>query len=103
MALVNTPSCMLAICSVTLKDVSSGRLSLSCGFMMTVDTMLVVAGILPIGMPLHEPCLNCMPLVSSWPSQKLMKLPSSLHRALASSIFQPAFLPACLHRLTSPS
>lgn len=45
--------------------------------------MLVAAGILPIGIPLHDPSAICLPFVSSWPAQKLMKFASSLEKPLA--------------------
>lgn len=47
-ALVKVPRSRLATLRVTLKVVSSSRLSLSLGLVMTVETMLVVAGILPM-------------------------------------------------------
>ena len=46
--------------------------------MIIAEIMLPTAGILPMGMPLHDPVVICLPLVISLPSQKLMKLLSSL-------------------------
>lgn len=45
--------------------------------------MLVAAGILPMGIPLQDPPAICLPFVSSWPTQKLMKFASSLEKPLA--------------------
>lgn len=42
------------------------------------EIMLLVAGILPIGMPLHEPEVICWPSVRVSPEQKLMKFAGSL-------------------------
>lgn len=45
---------------------------------MTVETILVEAGISPMTIPLHEPCFCWMPLVNVLPAQKLMKLALSV-------------------------
>jgi len=45
---------------------------------MMAEIMLVVAGIRPMGMPLQEPEVICMPFVSCSPAQKFMKFASSL-------------------------
>jgi len=45
---------------------------------MIAEIMLVVAGILPIGIPLQEPPVFKEPFVRVDPSQKFMKFASSL-------------------------
>jgi hypothetical protein len=45
---------------------------------MMLLIILLVAGILPMTIPLQEPPWTCRPLVRVWPAQKLMKLASSL-------------------------
>jgi hypothetical protein len=76
--LVKKPALRCCVCTSMLNVVSAGTWTPTLGFVIIAVTMLVCAGILPMGMPLQDPVLICIPLVISEPSQKLMKFALSL-------------------------